>query len=67
MRRELANKMYSPSAYYLGRFISNLILQFVYPIIMILAIFWFIDIDTDVDNFLYIMSFGLIGNFVFCA
>lgn len=25
MKRELANKMYSPTAYYLGRFISNLI------------------------------------------
>lgn len=67
MRRELANKMYSPSAYYLGRFTSNLILQFLYPVIMILAVFWCIDISTDIENFIYMMSFGLLGNFVFCG
>ena len=67
MRRELANKMYSPSTYYLGRFTSNLVLQFLYPVIMLMSIFWFIDIDTDIVNFLYIMAFGLMGNFVFCG
>lgn len=67
MKRELANKMYSPSAYYLGRFLSNLILQFLYPVIMLLCIFWALDVDESIGNFLWIMSFGLAGNFVFCG
>jgi len=67
MQRELANKMYSPTAYYLGRFISNLIVQILYPLIMILILFWLIDIDTSLNNFLWFMAFGLLSNFVFCG
>lgn len=67
MQRELANKMYTPTAYYLGRFLSNLILQFAYPVIMVLSVFWLTGIDTEWENFLFFMSFGLLGNFVFCG
>ena len=44
MSRELANKMYSPTAYYLGRYLSNIIIQLLYPMIMILILYWNIDI-----------------------
>ena len=67
MCRELANKMYSPSAYFLGRFFSNLLIQFMYPAIMILVLFWLIDIDTDANNFLWFSAFGCLSNFIFCG
>jgi hypothetical protein len=67
MKRELANKMYSPTAYFLGRFLSNMIIQIFYPMIMILILFWNIGIDTSRDNFLWLCAFGLMGNFIYCG
>jgi hypothetical protein len=67
MKRELANKMYSPTAYFLGRFTSNMILQVAYPLIMIMMLFWNIGIDTSRDNFLWLLAFGLMGNFIYCG
>ena len=67
MKRELANKMYSPTAYFLGRFLSNMILQIFYPLIMILVLFWAAGIDESYENFLWMMAFGFMGNFVFCG
>ena len=67
MQRELANKMYSPSAYFLGRYFSNILVQILYPMIMILWLFWFLDIDTSGNNFLWFCLFGNLSNFVFCG
>ena len=67
MKRELANKMYSPTAYFLGRFLSNMIIQIFYPMIMILILFWNLGIDTTQDNFLWLCAFGLMGNFIYCG
>lgn len=67
MKRELANKMYSPTAYFLGRFISNMIVQIAYPTIMILIIFWNVGIDTSNQNLEWLFAFGLLGNFIYCA
>jgi len=47
MRRELANKMYSPTAYFLARYTSNMLLQILYPAIMIISLFWAVGIDTS--------------------
>jgi hypothetical protein len=67
MRRELANKMYSPTAYFLGRFTSNMIIQVAYPLIMILILFWNIGIITSRENFLWLLAYGLMGNFIYCG
>jgi hypothetical protein len=50
MRRELANKMYSPTAYFLARYSSNMLLQTMYPTIMIVTLFWAVGIDTSSKN-----------------
>ena len=67
MKRELANKMYSPTAYFLGRFASNMIIQIAYPLIMIFILFWNLGIDTSQDNLLWLLAFGLMGNFIYCG
>jgi ABC-type polysaccharide/polyol phosphate export permease len=65
MLRELANKMYSPTPYFLGRFISNLIVQLLYPIILILLLFWGLGIEESIDNFFWFTAFSIASNFVF--
>ena len=65
MKRELANKMYTPSAYFLGRFFSHIILQVLSPIIMISILFWKIGIVTDQDNWLLFMAYGCLGNIIY--
>jgi len=67
MKRELANKMYSPSAYFLGRYFSNILVQILYPMIMIIMLFWFIGIDTSSKNFLLFAIYGNLSNFIFCG
>ena len=67
MKRELASKMYTPTTYFLGRFASNLLISLFYPVIMILFIFWGIGIEASTDNFLLLMSFGILSNMVFCG
>lgn len=67
MTRELANKMYTPTAYFLGRFLSQLMIQVWVPIIMMLIIFWAIDIDTSWENFGWTLSFAIVSNFCFNA
>jgi hypothetical protein len=67
MKRELANKMYSPTAYFLGRFTSTLVIQLLFPLIMILLLFWFIGCDTSQENFWWMMAYGILSNFAFCG
>ena len=67
MSRELANKMYTPTAYYLGRYLSNIIIQLLYPMIMILVLYWNLDIEETRDNFLWFCAYGILSNFIFCG
>ena len=67
MKRELANKMYTPSAYFLGRFLSNLILQMIYPFIMVIMLFWAMGIQNTSKQFILMSAFAATGNAVFCA
>ena len=67
MKRELASKMYSPSPYFLGRYFSTVILQLFYPMIMILILFWLLDINTSSVNFWWFVAYGVLSNFIFCG
>lgn len=67
MTRELSNKMYSPIAYYLGRLLSQLMLQFLPPTIMFLMLFWGIGITTSFDNLMWLWGLSVVGNFVWSA
>lgn len=40
MKRELASKMYSPTSYFFGRFLSHVLKIMLIPIITILLLFW---------------------------
>ena len=67
MKRELANKMYSPTAYFLGRYLSTLVIQLLYPLIMLTLLFWMIGIDTSFDNLLWMVCYGVLSNYAFCG
>ena len=67
MRRELANKMYSPTQYLLGRFISNMLIQMAYPVIMIVLMFWALEISTTAENFFWCIAYGMLSNMIFCG
>jgi hypothetical protein len=65
MRRELAGKMYSATAYYLGCFFSNLLISLLQPLIMVSILFYNIGTITEFHNFLMLMSFGILTNSAF--
>ena len=44
-KRETANKMYSSTTYFWGRYLSNIIVQLFYPISSVLFVFYGLDID----------------------
>lgn len=67
LKRELGSKMYVPSAYYIGRFVSNILIQMFYPIIMITTIFLGLGIDHNIENYSMMMLIAFLGNFVFCG
>ena len=67
MTRELSNKMYSPLAYYLGRLVSQLIVQVVPPAIMFGIITWGLKIDESTNNLMWLFALNLVGNFVWSA
>jgi hypothetical protein len=67
MKRELANKMYNPTNYYLGRFLSNLLLQLCYPLCMTSILFFGIGIERTFETYFKLMGFSMLGNMVFCA
>ena len=50
-RRELMNKMYTPTVYYWARIISGVLLQVFYPIILTLVVYWGLGIDNSFWNF----------------
>ena len=63
-KRELANKMYTPTTYFLGRFLSNFILQLFYPVSFVLVVFWGLSIDTSFNNFIIFVFYAGLLNFV---
>jgi len=67
LKRELASKMYSPSAYFMGRYISNILMQCFYPIIMVTIIFFGLGIDITAVNYFTLLGYAFIGNWVFCG
>lgn len=67
MKRELASNMYSPLAYYLGRFLSHLAQIMLIPVTMVPIMFWAIGIDTSFDSFCWVFGIATASGFVFCA
>jgi len=67
MERELASKMYSPTAYFIGCFMSTLIVQFIHPVILFTGMFFCIGIDTSFQNYCWVMAYAQISNFLFCG
>lgn len=65
MRRELAGKMYSATAYYLGCFFSNLCISLLQPCIMVGILFYNVGTVTEFDNFATLLLFGLLTNSAF--
>ena len=61
-KRESANQMYSPTAYFWGRITSNVLLQLFYPISTVLILFWGLSIDTSFQNFLMFMAYAMLLN-----
>ena len=59
--------MYSPSAYFLGRFFSNVVISLLYPLVLITVMYPFIGIDTGIENILWLYAFGCLSNVVFCG
>ena len=47
-RRERANRMYSPTAYYWGRILSNLLIQLFYPLTAVLVVYFGLDIEVSI-------------------
>lgn len=51
MKRELMNRMYTPTVYYLSRVVSGTIFQMVYPLIISLITFWCFGFQITASNF----------------
>jgi len=58
-KRELMNKMYSPTIYYFGRVASGMLIQVFYPIILNLILFWGLGISDSAKNFFLWFSLAL--------
>mmetsp|Transcript_17415 Transcript_17415/g.26834 ORF Transcript_17415/g.26834 Transcript_17415/m.26834 type:complete len:129 (-) Transcript_17415:193-579(-) len=67
MKRELASKLYTPTTYIIGRFISSVLLQIGYPFIMVMFLFWGIGIETTPQTWGMIFLIAVAGNFVFAG
>ena len=57
--------MYSPTTYYFGCFFSNLVISLFYPVIMIGILFFNMGTVTSMENFGWMMGFGLLSNSAF--
>jgi len=57
LRRELMNRMYTPTAYYLARVSSGIIFQYIYPVILSTVVFWCYGIHiTSLNFFLFMLN-----------
>lgn len=66
-KRELANNMYTPTTYFLGRYLSNLIFQLFYPVSQILITINGLGIDTSLENVGWFVSYAVALNVASCA
>jgi len=61
-KREVANKMYTPTTYYLGRFFSHMILQLFYPVSFVCIVFWGLNIDQSFWNWFMFVMYAMLLN-----
>lgn len=66
-RRELMNKMYSPSVYLYARFISSTLIGLFDPIINTLLVFFGLAITNSFNNFMMYLVTCLLLNLIGCA
>eukprot|EP00347_Sterkiella_histriomuscorum_P018132 403346668 len=66
-KRELMNKMYTPTIYFFARVFSGMLLQIFYPILMTLIVYWGLKIDESAENFFLFFSLSIQINLVGCA
>jgi len=66
-RRELANQMYTPSTYFWGRFLSNLLIQIPYPVLYITCMYWGLGIEMTYYNYLSLVIYAILINYISCA
>ena len=66
-KRETANKMYTPTTYFLGRVFSHLLLQLIYPITFVLIVFWGLSIDQSFTNFVVFIFYAMLLNLIMSA
>lgn len=59
--------MYTPAAYFWGRFISNLLVQLFYPVISVLFCYYGLGIDNDFETVLKMVGFAVLLNLAMCA
>lgn len=65
--REISSRMYSPTIYFLGRLLSQMILQIIPPTIIFAIIVSGIGMSTDLENLLWLYAFTILGNFTWSA
>jgi ABC-type multidrug transport system permease subunit len=56
LRRELMNRMYTPTAYYFARVTSGILFQFIYPVILSSIIFWCYGVHISPQNFFMFLA-----------
>ena len=50
-KREVMNRMYSPTVYYFARILSGILVQLFYPTALVLILFFGLGITISVENF----------------
>lgn len=56
--------MYTPTAYFWGRLLSNLLLQLFYPVTAVSVVFWGLKIKETPGNYLEFLAFAILLNFI---
>ena len=62
-KRERANRMYTPFAYYFGRFTSHAFIQSFYPFLITMITVYGLGIDTSPENVGRLLASALLLNF----
>ncbi|CDW81306.1 abc transporter family protein [Stylonychia lemnae] len=66
-KRELMNKMYTPTIYFFGRITSGMIIQIYYPIMLNLILYFGLGINISAKNFFLWLSLAIQINLIGCA
>ena len=61
-RREKANRMYTTPAYFMGRLLSQILMQIWYPLIIIGILFYFLGINTEFSNLMLLLGYAVLLN-----